>query len=117
MPRADSNRRKWVVFLLCGCVWGVACLWAVLRGWSISTAITVMVISGVLPTVFWLEDSLRRRSGTSAGAYANLTLCSINGTIAVEGWNSRRWLWGVAFTVLSIAFALWWFENSKDGPQ
>jgi hypothetical protein len=75
---------------------------------------TVIVISGVLPMLFWLEDSLRRRSGTSAGVYADLVLCFINCTIAVICWNSRRWLGGAAFTLFSVAFAVWWFQNSRN---
>jgi hypothetical protein len=65
---------KWLIFLLWGCAWGVACRWAALKGWStalrcralwtalsMSTAIPVIAIAGALPTLFWLEDGVRRR--------------------------------------------------------
>lgn len=113
MFRADSNRRKWLVLLLCGCVWGIACFWAALRGWSMSTAVRVLVISGALPTLFWVEDSLRHRRGTPARAYADLVLFSINGTIAVASWSARRWPGAVGFTLLSIVFVVWWFQDSS----
>ena len=114
MPSADGTRRKWLAFFVCACAWGLACLWAALRGWSMFTAITVIAIAGVLPVLFWLDDSLHHRSGATVGAYANLVLCFVNGTVAVLSWEGRKWLGGVAFTVLSIVFTIWWFQSKRQ---
>ena len=111
MPGATGTRRKQLVLAACGSVWGTACLWSTLRGWSMSTEIAVTVVSVVLPLSFWLVDRLDRRNGASIGAYANLMLCFINGTVAVQSWHTRRWLGGVAFSALSIVFAIWWFQT------
>jgi branched-subunit amino acid permease len=115
----NSLRRASFAFVFCCCVWLLVCAWAVLthHGSFFLPAIMPAIVAVTSAALFWLEDSLRRRSGTPAGAYADLILCFINGTIAVQGWNSGKWLMGVSFTVLSVVFAFWWFQKCRDAPQ
>src|SRR5580692_1787875 len=101
----NHRRRTSFVFGFCCFVWALVYSWAVLTHRSF---FPLPAILGLMPAaLFWLEDILRRRSGTPAGAYADLMLCSINCMVAVASWNSRRWLLGSSFTILSVVFAFW----------
>jgi hypothetical protein len=102
-------RWSWVVFGVCGCVCGVACLWTILerKGSSVPIIVTVAVIAP--PALFWLDDRLRRGTGIGPKAYLALMLCCFTCMGALDGWMKRRWLSVVTLGSNSVWWAVYWF--------